>query len=384
MRKNKILIVGAGLTGAVIGRKLAEAGYAITIVESRAYVAGNCYTECDSETGVMVHVHGPHIFHTDNEDVWRFANEFAEFMPYELRVKATTGGKVFSLPINLLTINQFYGKTFNPLEAKRFIEAGVRKSSEAPVTFEDQALQFLGENLYEAFFREYPIKQWGLHPSKLPASVLKRLPVRFNYEDNYFSHKYQGIPKEGYTAFVENILRHENIVVKLRENFSRIDADQFDHVFYSGPLDGWFDYEYGRLGYRTLNFERSVHEADFQGCAVMSYPDASVPYTRISEHKHFAPWEKFEKTVVFKEYSSQAAPGDIPYYPIRLAEEQLLLKKYLEKANSQSSVSFVGRLGTYRYLDMDVTIAEALNASAAFLNCQVNDLPTPQFFVDPV
>ena len=384
MKQNRILIVGAGLTGAVIGRRLADAGYFVTIVESRNYVAGNCYTERDKETGVMVHVHGPHIFHTDNKDVWDFVNTFAEFIPYELRVKATTDGKVFSLPINLLTINQFFGKTFSPAEAKRFIEFSATKDSKDPVSFEDQALNFLGKDLYEAFFKEYPIKQWGLHPSKLPASVLKRLPVRFNYDDNYFSHKFQGIPREGYTAFVENILKHEFIDVKLNESFTRSESIHFDHVFYSGPLDGWFDYEDGRLGYRTLTFERSVHDNDFQGCAVMSYPDAKFPYTRISEHKHFTPWEKFDKTVIFKEFSSQAAAGDVLYYPIRLVEEQRLLKRYLARANSESGVSFVGRLGTYRYLDMDVTIAEALHSAATFLDCKTQEKLVPQFFVNPI
>ncbi|RZI71986.1 MAG: UDP-galactopyranose mutase [Pseudomonas sp.] len=383
MQKKKIMIVGAGLTGAVIGRKLAEAGYPVTIVESRPYVAGNCYTERDRETGVMVHVHGPHIFHTDDEAVWKFANDFADFVPYELRVKATTGGRVYSLPINLLTINQFFGTTHAPEEARKFIESRVVQSQQAPVTFEDQALQFLGKELYEGFFKGYPIKQWGLHPNKLPASVLKRLPVRFNYDDNYFAHKYQGIPRDGYTSLVANILDHELIDVRLNENFLRSDAARFDHVFYSGPLDGWFDYEYGRLGYRTLRFERSVHDNDFQGCAVMSYPEEKFPFTRISEHKHFTPWEKFEKTVVFKEYSSQAREGDVLYYPIRLAEEQRLLKKYLEKAKHEKDVSFVGRLGTYRYLDMDVTIAEALKCASSFLDNESQNEPIPQFFVDP-
>ena len=384
MKQKRILIVGAGLTGAVIGRRLADAGYFVTIVESRNYVAGNCYTERDKETGVMVHVHGPHIFHTDNKDVWDFANKFSEFIPYELRVKATTGDKVFSLPINLLTINQFFGKTLSPTEAKKFIELGATEGSKNPITFEDQALKFLGKDLYEAFFKEYPIKQWGLHPSKLPASILKRLPIRFNYDDNYFSHKFQGIPREGYTVFVENILKHEFIDVKLNESFTRSESTHFDHIFYSGPLDGWFDYEDGRLGYRTLTFERSVHDNDFQGCAVMSYPDAKFPYTRISEHKHFTPWEKFDRTVIFKEFSAQATVGDVLYYPIRLVEEQRLLKTYLARAYSESGVSFVGRLGTYRYLDMDVTIAEALHSAATFLDCQTQEKPVPQFFVDPI
>lgn len=383
MFKDNILVVGAGLTGAVIARELAQQGYKVTVVESRSYVAGNCFTERDSETNVMVHVHGPHIFHTDNEEVWKYANSHAAFLPYELRVKATTRQKVFSLPINLLTINQFFGKNFNPAQAKIFIQSQSSNGMGTPVSFEDQALHFLGVDLYEAFFKGYPIKQWGMHPSKLPASILKRLPVRFDYNDNYFAHKYQGIPKEGYTSMVESILRHESIEVRLNESFSRNHVNEYGHVFYSGPIDGWFDFELGRLGYRTLDFQRKVYEGDFQGCAVMSYPDESVPYTRISEHKHFTPWESHEKTVIFEEYSSFAQPGDIPYYPIRLVEEQKLLKQYLNKAQSEAAVSFVGRLGTYRYLDMDVTIAEALKAASAFVACRELQQSVPAFFVDP-
>ena len=379
----KVLVVGAGLTGAVIARGLAEHGIEVVVVDRRPYLAGNCYTKRDADTDVMVHVHGPHIFHTDSTVVWDYVNNFTEFVPYTLHVKATTKGRVFSLPINLLTINQFFNKTFSPREAEDFIASLSRQTIGEPRTFEDQALKFLGRELYEAFFHGYPIKQWGMNPDKLPAAVLKRLPVRFNYEDNYFAHKYQGIPRDGYTELVANIVRHPLITVDLGVEFAKEMTSPFDHVFYSGALDEWFDYDMGRLGYRTLQFEREVHDGDFQGCAVMSYPDASVPFTRITEHKDFAPWERHERTVVFREYSSLAGPGDILYYPIRLAEEQKLLNEYIARAKLQKGVSFVGRLGTYRYLDMDVTIGEALKAIEKVIEASQRGEGPPVFFVEP-
>ncbi|HDR9248407.1 TPA: UDP-galactopyranose mutase [Burkholderia vietnamiensis] len=384
MDMEKILIVGAGLSGAVIARELAEQGIKVTVVESRDHVAGNCHTERDTRTGVMVHVHGPHIFHTDNERVWNYVNSFMQFAPYICRVKATTGGSVYGLPINLHTINQFFGKTFNPKQAREFIEQQAEKSISEVRSFEDQALRFLGKDLYHAFFRGYPIKQWGLPPSELPASVLKRLPIRFNYDDNYFSHRFQGMPVEGYTVMVQRMLDHENIDVHLRTEFDATSASKYDHVFFSGPLDSWFEHKLGRLAYRTLTFEPFYDKGDFQGCAVMSYPDEDVPYTRITEHKHFTPWEEHEETIVFKEFSSQCRPGDIPYYPIRLVEDKAMLRDYVDLAEAQRNVTFVGRLGTYRYLDMDVTIAEALDVADSFLKARATQARMPAFVVSPL
>lgn len=282
-------------------------------------------------------------------------------------MKANTGGRVYSLPINLHTINQFFGENFSPKEAQEFIAKRADKSIDNPISFEEQALKYIGKELYGAFFYGYPIKQWGFHPSKLPASILQRLPIRFNYEDNYYNHTFQGIPKTGYTHIVEGILNHKNIKILLGVKFFRSDADKYDFVFYSGPIDGWFDYAFGRLAYRTLKFEEIRADGDIQGCAVMSYPDLSHPYTRIHEHKYFTPWEKHEKTIAFREYSSLCKPDEIPYYPIRLVEEQETLQKYLNEAASVKNVAFIGRLGTYRYLDMDVTIAEALQTADDFL-----------------
>lgn len=376
----KLLLVGAGLSGAVIGRELAEAGHDVHIVDSRAHVAGNCHTERDVDTGVMVHVYGPHIFHTDDEEVWSYVNRFEAFKPYKNRVKTTSGGQVFSLPINLHTINQFYGKTLRPDEARAFIEGQADSTIADPQTFEEQALRFVGPDLYEAFFKGYTVKQWGLSPSQLPASILKRLPVRFNYDDNYFFHRFQGMPEGGYTAMVERILDHPRITVQLETVFSSADAAGYDHVFYSGPLDGYFDYELGRLGYRTLDFERFTYEGDYQGCAVMNYGDESVPYTRITEHKHFSPWESHEGSVCYREYARACGAEDIPYYPIRQVQEKALLGEYVALAEAKSGVTFVGRLGTYRYLDMDVTIREALNTARTFLK----EGTAPAFVTSPL
>jgi len=381
----KILLVGAGLSGAVIGRHLAEAGHDITIVDARDHVGGNCHTMRDTDSGVMVHVYGPHIFHTDDEEVWDYVNGFARFRPYQNRVKTTSQGRVFSLPVNLHTINQFFGTTMRPDEARAFItQEQADTSITDPQTFEEQALRFVGHGLYEAFFKGYTMKQWGCHPSELPASILKRLPVRFNYDDNYFFHRFQGMPEHGYSAMIANILDHPRINVLLETVFDRSQDDEYDHVFYSGPLDGYFGYELGRLGYRTLDFERFTYTGDYQGCAVMNYADADVPYTRITEHKHFFPWEAHEGSVLYREYSRAAAPDDIPYYPIRMVGEKDLLGRYVELAKATKGVSFVGRLGTYRYLDMDVTIREALDCARAYLACEAAGTDIPVFSAPPL
>lgn len=364
----KFLCVGAGFSCAVIARELAQAGHHITVIDQRNHVAGNCHTERDAETNVMVHVYGPHIFHTDNETVWQYLQQFAKFMPYTNRVKAVSGEQVYSLPINLHTINQFYGKTFSPKQAREWIQAQSDQSIAEPQTFEEQAMKFVGKDLYQAFFKGYTSKQWGVSPTELPASILKRLPVRFNYDDNYFAHKFQGMPENGYTEIVANILQHDNISVKLNTAFDENMLPEYDHVFWSAPLDAWFKHSLGHLGYRTLDFETLRDEGDFQGNAVINYCDESVPYTRITEHKHFSPWENHEKTICYKEYSRACEENDIPYYPIRLAKDQALLSQYEALANEAKGVSFVGRLGTYRYLDMDVTIAEALKTAQGVLD----------------
>ena len=383
MKKN-IAIVGAGFSGAVIANQLAHAGYNVEIFESRDHIAGNCHSERDEETGVMVHVYGPHIFHTDNERAWEFINRYGTFKPYVNRVKAITNNRVFTLPINLLTINQFFGKTFRPAEAQAFIQSLGDKSIENPATFEEQALRFVGRELYEAFFKTYTMKQWGLHPSELPASILKRLPVRFNYDDNYFNHKYQGMPADGYTAIVENMLKVPGIAVHLSTPFDPAAKTDYDHVFYSGPIDAWFKHVEGRLPYRTLDFEVFRDTGDYQGNAVINYCDDSKSYTRITEHKHFSPWEQHERTICYMEYSRQCEEDDTPYYPIRQAREKAQLEKYVNLAKAETNVTFVGRLGTYRYLDMDVTIHEALLTADKFLDAAREKVRMPAFAIDPL
>ena len=364
----KILIVGAGLSGAVSGRVLAEAGHHVTIVESRDHVAGNCHTERCPDTGVLVHVYGPHIFHTGDAEVWDYVNRFTRFRPYRHQVMSTSQGAVYALPINLHTINQFFGRDFRPEEARRFIEeTQADRTITDPQSFEEQALRFVGPALYEAFFKGYTEKQWGCAPSELPASILKRLPLRFNYDTNYFAHPFQGMPEDGYTPMVEAILDHPGIDLHLETPFVADMAKRADHLIWTGPLDGFYQERLGRLGYRTLDFERFMHEGDYQGCAVMNYGDADVPHTRITEHKHFAPWESHDGSVLYRETSRACGPDDIPYYPIRLVKEKALLAEYEELARAEEGVSFLGRLGTYRYLDMDVTIREALDFARGFV-----------------
>lgn len=381
---DNLLMVGAGLSGAVIGRMLAEAGHKVTIVDSRPHLAGNCHTERDGETGVMIHRYGPHIFHTNDEEVWAYVNGFQSFKPYKNRVKSTVGGQVYSLPINLHTINQFFGKTFRPEEARAFI-AGRAEDIPNPETFEEQALAFVGRDLYEAFFKGYTEKQWGMSPTELPASILKRLPLRFTYDDDYFNHRFQGMPETGYTDMVARIIDHPGIDVHLETAFEADTGSNWDHVFYSGPLDAWFGHKLGRLGYRTLDFEEFRHGEDYQGCAVMNYGDPNVPWTRITEHAHFSPWEEMNSgTVCYREFSRACEPDDIPYYPIRLVREKSMLSDYVSAAEQEQGVTFVGRLGTYRYLDMDVTIREALDTARAFLAAREAREPMPAFVKSPL
>jgi UDP-galactopyranose mutase len=380
--QQRFLIVGAGFSGAVLANQLAkQLDCTIDVWDERSHVAGNCHTKRDPQTNVMVHEYGPHIFNTDKKEIWDFVNSFVEFKPFINRVKANYKGNIYSLPVNLHTINQFFNKTFGPVEAREFIERLGDKTITDPRSFEEQALKFLGKDLYHAFFYGYTKKQWGCEPSELPASILKRLPVRFNYNDNYYNNIYQGIPVNGYTELVEKILNNSKINITLNKKFKYSSEllSVYNHIFYTGPIDAFFDYQFGRLGYRTVTFEKHTAEGDHQGNAVINYCDESVPYTRVHEHKHFAPWEEHEKTTYFKEFSKETTEEDIPYYPKRLDADKKILEAYRAKAMQSSNLSFLGRLATYRYMDMHHVIGEALDFSQSYLQALTAGNKAPVF-----
>jgi UDP-galactopyranose mutase len=379
-RKNRILIVGAGFSGAVLARQLAEiADLSVLLIDSRSHLAGNCHTERDAETDVIVHRYGPHIFHTDREDVWNYVGRFSEFRPFVHRGKASIPRGIFGLPISLGTINQFFGKRFSPEEARAFVAGLGDQSITEPRNFEEQALKFIGRELYEAFFYGYSKKQWGCEPRELSASILKRLPVRFDYNDGYYNDLYQGMPVGGYTPLFERLTEHKNIEIKLSTPWTPgMDAD-FDHLVFTGPLDQFYGHRFGRLGYRTVFWDNRVARGDFQGTAVMNYPEAEVPYTRIVEHKHFAPWESHEGTFISTEYSKETEPDDVPFYPKRLAPDQAILGQYVKVAQQEPKTSFLGRLATYRYLDMHQVIGEALDFAPQLAEAIRTGRPRPIF-----
>ena len=379
--KKKYLIIGAGFSGTVLANQLVtNSDCSIDIWDERDHIAGNCHTQRDEKTGIMVHQYGPHIFNTDKKEIWDFVNSLVEFRPYVHRVKAMSNGKVYSLPVNLHTINQLFGKSFTPDEAKVFLETLADTSINDPKNFEEQALRFIGKELYYAFFYGYTKKQWGCEPTELPASILKRIPVRYNYDDNYHNNLFTGIPVDGYTAVMEKLIDHPAINVTLNKKFEpSMDTGGYDHVFYTGPIDAWFEYKYGRLGYRTVTFETHYADGDFQGTTQMNFCDEHVPYTRITEHKHFTNWEQHDQTIYFKEFSKETEPADIPYYPKRLAQDKKLLLQYRHDAEALYKVSFLGRLATYRYMDMHHVIGEALDFSKSWLSAVKNGQKPPVF-----
>ena len=359
----RIAVVGAGITGSVIANELASNGFKVDVYDKRVHIGGNCYTEIDEETNIVIHKYGPHIFHTDNEEVWSYITSFLKMNNYVNRVKCIFQGAVYSLPINLHTINQLFNVTLSPQEAKDFIKDKALDLDKIE-SFEDQALSMLGEDIYRAFFYGYTKKQWGVEPRELPAAILKRLPVRFNYNDNYFNHKYQGIPQGGYTKLFEKLLDHPNIHLTLEseQSYSELSLKGYQKIFWTGPLDEFFSRDLGPLSYRTLVFEKSTHldVEDYQGNAVVNYCDESVPWTRITEHKHFDESRRTNGTVTFKEFSKEWEEGDIEYYPKRLLKDKKLLDAYQDRAKDYDDVVFAGRLGLYKYMDMDVSIKEAL------------------------
>ena len=362
MRKYDYLIVGAGLFGAVFAERAKNAGKKVLVIDKRDHVAGNIYTE--DVAGINVHKYGAHIFHTNDKAVWEYITRFAEFNRYTNSPVANYNGELYSLPFNMYTFNKMWG-VVTPAEAKaRIAEQRAAAGITEPKNLEEQAISLVGTDIYEKLVKCYTEKQWGRPCSELPAFIIRRLPVRFTFDNNYFNALYQGIPIGGYTAMVERIL--EGVEVRLGvdylENKEELDA-LCDKVVYTGPIDAYFGYCYGPLGYRSVRFETELLDTDnFQGNAVVNYTDGETPYTRIIEHKHFE-FGIQPKTVISKEYSQEWHPGIEPYYPINDAENGALYERYKLLSEGESRVIFGGRLGEYRYYDMDAVIASALLCS---------------------
>lgn len=364
-----LLVVGSGFFGLTVAERAAqELGLEVLVVERRSHLGGNAYSEPDPETGIEVHRYGAHLFHTSNERVWDYVNRFSTFTGYQHRVFTTHAGQVFPLPINLATINQFFGAALSPDQARELVASQADELDTAQArNLEEKAVSLIGRPLYEAFIRAYTAKQWQTDPTRLPAEVISRLPVRYTYDNRYFSDRFEGLPTDGYTALLQRMADHPRIEVRLDTEFDDV-RDQYLRrvpVVYTGPLDAYFDHSQGRLGWRTLDFETEVLDVgDFQGTSVMNYADEDVPYTRIHEFRHFHPertWYPADRTVVMREYSRFAEVGDEPYYPINTPEDRARLLRYRELAAQEEGVLFGGRLGTYQYLDMHMAIASALH-----------------------
>lgn len=346
------VIAGAGLFGSTFARLMAEKGKKTLILEKRNHIGGNCYTE--KKEDINVHVYGPHCFHCKNKNIWDFVNRFTKFNNFTLRSKVNFQGKIYSFPINLMTLHQLWGiKT--PKEAENKLNL-VRVPIANPNNLEEWILSQVGEELYYTFIKGYTIKQWNRSPKELPASIVKRLPIRLSFDDRYFDDPYQGIPEHGYTAMFENMLDHPNIEVKLGIDFLT-ERPAGKQIIYTGKIDEYFNYKYGELEYRSLKFETDVFEGDFQGNAIINYTDQCVPYTRIVEHKHFE-YKNSNKTVVTWEYPQTWDRTKEAFYPINNDKNNALYKKY--KALG-TDVVFAGRLGGYFYQDMHQTIGAAMS-----------------------
>lgn len=367
-----LVIVGSGLFGLTMAERAAtELGLKVTIVERRPHIGGNAYSEEEPETGIEVHKYGAHLFHTSNKRVWDYCNRFTSFTNYQHHVYTTHNGVVYPMPVNLGTINQFFNAAMRPDEAKALIREQSQELGEKdPTNFVEKGISLVGRPLYEAFFMNYTAKQWQTAPEDLPASIVSRLPVRYTYNNRYFSDTYEGLPTQGYTAWLERMVDNPHITVLLDTDF--FDDDQpFSKsklagsvpIVYTGPIDRYFDYSQGDLGWRTIDLEKEVLDMeDFQGCPVMNYADLDVPFTRIHEFRHFHPERDYrkDKTVIYREYSRFANHDDEPYYPVNTDNDRAHLENYRQLAKAETDVWFGGRLGTYKYLDMHMAIASAL------------------------
>jgi UDP-galactopyranose mutase len=362
-----LVVVGSGFFGLTVAERCAaDLGLRVLVIDRRNHIGGNAYSEDEPETGIEIHRYGAHLFHTSNTRVWEYANRFTAFTGYRHHVFTTYQGRVYQMPINLGTICEYFGKAMSPGEARRLVaEQAAEFDSATARNLEEKAISLIGRPLYEAFIRGYTAKQWQTDPRELPAEIIARLPVRYTFDNRYFSDTYEGLPAHGYTAWLEKMADHPHIEVQLNTEFADIRADMVGNVpvVYTGPVDAYFDYANGELGWRTLDFEQEICPiGDFQGTPVMNYADEDVPYTRIHEFRHFHPERDYptDKTVIVREYSRFADTGDEPYYPINTAEDRERLLKYRELAKHEPDVIFGGRLGTYKYLDMHMAIGSAL------------------------
>ena len=368
-----LVVVGSGLFGLTVAERAAnDLGLKVTIIDRRHHIGGNAYSEREAQTGIEVHRYGAHLFHTSNARVWEYVNRFTTFTDYVHKVYTRHNGEVYPMPVNLGTINQFFRSAYGPAEARALIAEQARElGDKEPANFVEKGISLIGRPLYEAFFMNYTAKQWQTDPEKLEASIISRLPVRYTYNNNYFNDTWEGLPTDGYTAWLERMADHPNIEVRLDTDFfdptQEINRDAVRGqvpVVYTGPVDRYFDYSEGELSWRTVDLEEEVLPIeDFQGTSVMNYPDPDVPFTRIHEFRHFHPERDYTKdaTVIMREYSRFAGRGDEPYYPINTTEDRAGLLKYRDRAKDEPQVLFGGRLGTYKYLDMHMAIGSALS-----------------------
>jgi len=361
------IVVGSGIFGAVVAERIASVlKKPVMVIEKRAHIGGNCYSAIDAETGIECHRYGSHIFHTSNEKVWEYINQFTAFTSYRHKVMTISDGQVYFMPINLKTLCDATGKSLTPAEAQQMLKAA-QQNPDAAQNLEEKAIALIGDELYRKFIRGYTLKQWNKDPRELPAEIITRLPVRTNFNTDYFNDPHQGVPLDGYFKLFEKLLADPKITVLLNTDFSAVRSQISSNakVIYTGMIDEYFDRSLGALEWRTLRFEWETHPVqDYQGTTVINYANESVPYTRIHEFKHYHPERRtpFEsaQTVICKEYSGAWQIGEEAYYPVNTPRNQQLLAEYQQKAVKERNLIFGGRLGCYRYWDMDKAIAAAL------------------------